>query len=232
VAVALKVLSSHALMEIINALAPAFERATGHGFAAGYDPSNVLKRRIESGEDFDGAIMTRTALDALTVRGLIVPGGITDLGRSGIGLSVPKGARKPPLATDDDVKNALLSARSIVRSQDGASGAYFVTLIERLGIADKLRACIILAPSGRVAELVARGEAEIAVQQISELSPVVGADFADPLPPELQHYTIFCAGLAEASQMSDVARRLIDLIVTPAAAALMKTHGLEPALPM
>jgi molybdate transport system substrate-binding protein len=110
-----------------------------------------------------------------------------------------------------------------VRSQDGTSGAYFVTLIERLGIADKLRACIILAPSGRVAELVARGEAEIAVQQISELSPVVGADFADPLPPELQHYTIFCAGLAEASQMSDVARRLIDLIVTPAAAALMKT---------
>jgi molybdate transport system substrate-binding protein len=93
VAVALKVLSSHALMEIINALAPAFERATGHGFAAGYDPSSVLKRRIESGEDFDGAIMTRTALDALTVRGVIVPGGITDLGRSGIGLSVPKGAR-------------------------------------------------------------------------------------------------------------------------------------------
>ena len=185
---------------------------------------------IEGGEAFDVAIATRQALDDLVRLGIVARDTCSDLARSGLGVSVRKGAHIPDIGTADAFKRALLAANSIVRSKDGASGAYFETLLGRLGIAEELRGKIILGPSGRVAELVARGEADMAVQQMSELLPVKGAEFAGPFPAELQHYRVFSAGVAAASRDREAASAFIGAFVTPAAAALYKAKGLEPAL--
>ena len=118
------------------------------------------------------------------------------------------GAPKPDIGSVEAFKRALLAAKSVVRSREGASGAMFEAVMERLGIAEAMRDKIVIAGSGRVAEFVARGEAELAVQQISELVPVQGADFVGPFPPELQHETVFAAGVASASRRADTGRSL------------------------
>ena len=223
----LVVLSTHAVKDVIDALGAGLERAAGGPLAFSYDPANVLKRRIESGEAFDVAIATRAALDQLAQQDRIIPSSVIDLGRSGLGLSVRKGALKPDIATVDKFRRALLAAKSLVRSKDGTSGIYFVALLERLGIAGEMKDKIILGPSGRVAELVAKGEAEMAVQQVSELLPVVGADYVGPFPAELQLYTMFSAGIGNACRDREAATRLLASLQTPAATALFTAKGLE-----
>jgi len=221
------VLSTHALQEVLRALGPSFERASGRRLVVSYDPAQALKRRIENGASFDVVIATRAAIDTLTQCGDVLAGSAVDIGRSGLGVAVRQGAPKPGIGTVEAFQRALLAARSIVRSTEGTSGIYFEQLIGRLGIADALRDKIKLGPSGRVAELVARGEAEMAVQQISELLPVAGADFVGPFPAEVQLWTDFSAGIGAASKSADAARSLIDLLAAPAADAVLAAHGLE-----
>src|SRR5262249_41830557 len=153
-----------------------------------YDPANALKRRIEDGAAFDVAIVTRPVIDALAGQGKIVRETCADIGRSGLGVAVCKGAMKPDITTVAAFKRALLAANSVVRSKEGTSGVYFESLLMRLGLAEAMRGKIVLG-SGRIAELVVRGEAELAVQQIPELLPVEGVDFVGALPDELQLYT-------------------------------------------
>lgn len=224
----LKVLSSHAVEGVARALSPQFARASGHRLAIHYDPANALKRAIENGAAFDVAILTRPVIDELAGQGRILRETCRDIARSGLGVAVRKGAPKPDIATPDAFKRALLAARSVVRSSEGTSGLYFEKLLERLGIADALRGKIVLGPSGRVAELVARGEAELAVQQIPELLPVEGADLAGPLPEALQLYTIFSAGVGAAATDRAAAEAFIACLTAPAAAALFEAKGLEP----
>jgi molybdate transport system substrate-binding protein len=115
----------------------------------------------------------------------------------------------------------------VVRSKEGTSGLYFETLLDRLGIADAMRGKIVLGPSGRIAELVARGEAEMAVQQIPELLPVKGVHYVGPLPGELQLWTVFAAGIGSAANDPAAAKTFIEALVTPSALALLKAKGLE-----
>ncbi|HET7848531.1 MAG TPA: substrate-binding domain-containing protein [Pseudolabrys sp.] len=225
----IKVFSTHALYEVLHELKPAFERASGRNLSCTFDPTKAVRRRIEGGEPFDVAIVTRSAIDALAGRGAIIPESCVDLGRSGLGLSVRKGAARPNIATVDALRRALLDAASIVRSAEGASGQYFDTLLDRLGIGEPVRGKIKIGQSGRVAELVANGEAEMAVQQVSELLPVAGADYVGPLPAELQLYTDFAAGIAATSQARAAAQSLIDMLAAPAARPLFEANGLEPA---
>jgi molybdate transport system substrate-binding protein len=140
---------------------------------------------------------------------------------------VREGAPKPDISTVDGFKHALLSAKSLIRSTEGTSGIYFEKLLERLGIADEMRSKIILGPSGRLAEFVARGEVEMAVQQVSELLPVRGAQFVGPFPKELQLYTVFSAGISSTSENRDAAEAFIKFLTTPAAIKLLKSEGLE-----
>ncbi len=223
----IKVLSTHAVEEVLRELGPSFERASGARLAIDYDPANALKRKIEDGIAFDVAIVTRPVIDALGQRGKIVRESCTDIGRSGLGVAVRKGATIPDIASVNTFKNALLAARSIVRSREGTSGLYFESLLPRLGIAEAMRGKIMLGGSGRIAELVARGEADMAVQQIPELLPVKGVAFAGPLPDELQLYTVFSAGVGAACKAKDVATAFINALAAPAASALFKAKGLE-----
>jgi len=224
----IRVLSTHAAMGVLNELGPKFERATGNRLSIGYDPAKAVKRQIENGAAFDVAIVTRPVFDDLAGQGKILAETRADIGRSGLGVSVRKGAAKPDLTTTEAFKRALLTAKSVVRSIDGTSGIYFGTLLDRLGIAEAMRDKIVLGPSGRVAELVARGEADMAVQQIAELLPVTGAQYAGPFPPELQLYSEFAAGVATASKHRDAAKAFVATLTTPEAIALFKAAGLEP----
>ena len=228
--VEIRVLSTHAAMGALIELGPKFERATGNRLSIGYDPAKAVKRQIENGVTFDVAIVTRPVFDDLAAQGKILPETRADIGRSGLGLAVRKGAPKPDIATTESFKRALLTAKSVVRSTEGTSGIYFEKLLDRLGITETMASKIVLGPSGRVAELVARGEADMAVQQIAELLPVTGAQYAGPFPPELQLYSEFAAGVATASKHREAAKAYIATLTTPEAIALFKAAGLEPIL--
>jgi len=224
----IKVLASHVVFEVMREFGPQFERGTGHSLSFSYDPANVIKGQIDSGIAFDVAIVTRQVIDDLATRGKILSDSCRDFGRCGLGLSVRKGAPKPDIGSVEAFKRALLAAESVIRSKDGTSGIYFDTLMDRLGIAEQMRGKIKLGGSGRIAELVVKGEAEMAVQQVSELLPVKGTDFVGPFPPELQLYTMFAAGVATASAQRDAALAFVDALLAPAAVGLLKANGLEP----
>jgi molybdate transport system substrate-binding protein len=224
----IKILCTHAVQEVLHELGPLFERAGGFSLAIDYDPANALKRRIGDDTAFDVVIVTRPVIDALARQGKVHREACTDIGRSGLGVAVRQGAAKPDITTVEAFKHALLAARSLVRSKEGTSGLYVETLLDRLGIVDAMRDKIVLGPSGRIAELVARGEAEIAVQQIPELLPVKGVQYVGPLPAELQLYTVFAAGVGSAAKDRAAAKAFVDALVTPSAAALFNLKGLEP----
>ncbi|MGH6663962.1 MAG: substrate-binding domain-containing protein [Pseudolabrys sp.] len=224
----LKVLSTHAVVEVLNELVPAFERANGCKLSFGYAPTAVTKREIENGAAFDVAIMTRAAVDELVAHGIMLREGSAELARCALGVSVRKGAPRPDISTVDAFKRALLSAKSVVRSKDGASGKTFEALLERLGITDAMRNKIVIGPAGRIAELVARGEGELAIQQVPELVPVKGADFVGPWPAELQVYTVFAAGVSAESKQRAAAQAFVAGLAAPENAALYKAKGLEP----
>ena len=229
-AAGIKIFSTHALFEVLGELVPQFERKTGHRLTFSYDPASVVRRHIEGGAAFDVAIVTKPVIEDLIRQGRILPDGRVDFGRCGLGVSVRKGAAKSDIATVEAFKRTLLAAKSVVRSRDGTSGQYFDTLLDRLGIAEAMRGKITLGGSGRVAEYVARGEVELAVQQVSELLPVTGADYAGPFPPELQLYTVFSVGIGAASQNRDAAKAFIEFFTAPANAALFKSKGVDPNL--
>ena len=224
----IKVLSTHAVEEVLRALAPSFERENGARLVIDYDPANALKRRIEEGAVFDVAIVTRPVIDALAGQGKVIRESCVDIGRSGLGIAVRQGAARPDISSIDAFMRALLAARSVVRSREGTSGVYFESLLARLGIADAMRGKIVLGGSGRIAELVARGEADLAVQQIPELLPVKGVDFAGPLPDELQLYTVFCAGVGVDCKVEAAAKAFVHSLASPASSALFQAKGLEP----
>jgi molybdate transport system substrate-binding protein len=228
----IKGLSTHAVLEVLSEFGPQFERSTGHKLSFSYDPANIIKRQIEGGSAFDIAIVTRGVIDDLTKQGKIAADSRTDIGRSGLGVAVREGAPKPDISTVDGFRHALLSTKSLIRSTEGTSGIYFEKLLERLGIADEMRSKIKLGPSDRtgwrLAEFVARGEVEMAVQQVSELLPVQGAQFVGPFPPELQLYTIFSAGINSASENREAAEAFIKSLTASTAVAFLKAKGLEP----
>ena len=223
----IRVLSTHALQRVVEDIAPEFERTTGHKLSFGYDPANAIKRQIENGTQFDVVLITRGAIDDLTAQGKIAPESRVNLARSGLGVAVRKGLSKPDIGTVESFKSALLSAKSVVRSTEGTSGIYFEKLLVQLGIAERMKGKVKLGPSGRVAELAARGEVDMAVQQISELIPVVGVDLVGPFPPEVQLYTIFAGAVSADSKQAETGKALIAALSGARAVSVLRECGLE-----
>ena len=226
----IRVLSTHAAQEVIEELGPQFEKATGHKLSFGFDPAAAIRRQIEQGAIFDVAIVTRAVIDDLATKNKIRSDSTGNIGRSGLGVAVKKGAPKPDISTVEAFKRTLLAAKSVVRSSEGTSGAYFDQLMGRLGIAAEMKDKTRLGPSGRISEMAARGEVEIAVQQISEILPVKGADFVGPFPAEVQLYTMFSAGVGTAAKEPQAAQELVKFLTSPAAAPTIKAKGLDPAM--
>jgi molybdate transport system substrate-binding protein len=229
----INVLCSGAFRAAFIALAPELESATGHKLATTWGASvgssaNSIPRRLERGEPADLVIMAGDALDRLVAQGRIVAGSRTDLASTGIAMAVRAGAPKPDIGSAAALEQALLRVGSIAISTS-ASGVYLRGLFQRLGIADALAPKLKVAEGEPAGKLVARGEAEIGFQQMSELLPVRGIDIVGPLPPEIQETTLFAAGIAAAAQNADAARALVQFLTAPAAAAVIRRHGMEPA---
>ncbi|HEX5959052.1 MAG TPA: substrate-binding domain-containing protein [Hyphomicrobiaceae bacterium] len=222
------ILSTRAVQGALPALLSAFEQASGVAVATDFSPTNALTERIKGGETADIVILTREAIDELARLGILDAGSTVDLVRSTVGLAVKAGAVKPDIGTPEALVATLLAAKSLVYSRLGASGVYFAGLIERLGIAQAVNAKATIIPSGLTGEPVARGEAEMAIQQLSELKAVPGLDIVGPLPASLQTPTVFSAAAFVGSSAAGDARELLQVLVSAAAAAAYKAAGLEP----
>jgi molybdate transport system substrate-binding protein len=229
------VVSSGGFAGAFRALAPQFERATGNTVVAKWGPSmgntsDAVPARIQRGESIDVVIMVGDALGDLIKAGKVIANSRVDLARSGIGIAVRMGAPKPDISSAEALRRALLAAKSIAYS-DSASGVYVSTeLFRRLGISDQVTGKSRMIPAEPVGSVVARGEAEIGFQQMSELKPIPGIELVGMLPPELQKITIFSAGVVVGAKEADTGRALIAFLASPAAAAAINASGMEPVV--
>lgn len=228
----LKVLTAGAFKQVVLALVPEFEKQTGHKVTVDNGTAGELQKRIAGGEAFDVAVITPAVVDALVATGRIAGGSRVNLASVGIGVVVKEGARKPDIATIEAFKNTLLAAKTVAYIDPkggGSSGVYLDKLFDRLGVGDAVRAKAKLKMGGYVADLIVSGEAEIGIHQISEIVPVKGAVLVGPLPKEIQNVTTYAAGLSATAKDKDAAQALIKMFSGPAAAALLKSKGMEPA---
>jgi molybdate transport system substrate-binding protein len=229
----LKVYSTIGVQAALEELAPKFEKANGHKLAITWATAAVLVKRVQGGETADLMILTRQSLDALTKDGKASAGSDATFASSGMAMVVKKGAAKPDISTSDAFKKTLLAAKSIAYSNPeygGASGVYLAKLLERMGIADQMKAKTHFPPpSGNAANLVVSGEAELAIQQEPEVMAVSGVDMVGPLPGDLNNITVYAAGVGTGSKQADAATALIKFLHTPEAAAVFKARGLKPA---
>jgi len=229
----IRVMTSGGFTALYLEVIPEFQRLTGNKVVTAFGAStggalDSIPSRLQRGEPVDVVILASSALELLIEAGKVVASSRVDLVQSKIGMAVREGAPKPDIGTVEALKRALLQARSIAYSAS-TSGTYLSTeLFPRLGIAEEIRDKCKRIESERVGSVVARGEAEIGFQQISELLPISGIDYVGPLPPEVQRVTVFSAGLAVGAKEPDAAKALIEFLASPAVVPAIKRNGLEP----
>jgi molybdate transport system substrate-binding protein len=222
---------STAIKAVTDELLPPFERANGHTIRASYAPSGALIPRFERGEPVDVFLTDAPALDQLIKQGKIA-GGRIDLCRTGIGIAVRKGAPKPDVSSPEALKRALLAAKTVGHASTAGgsiTGGHIMRMFEKLGIADQITPKTKLSmggPSSRVSVLVSSGEAEIGLQQVSELLDNPEVEVIGMLPPELQLITVYSAGITTSAKAPDAARAMVRALTTPEAVALFKAKGL------
>lgn len=225
----MKILCTNGVKSVMLELIPRLERNAETNLTVIWGSTIGLMQELETGASGDLAILTLEAIDDLIGQGKAVAGSRADLARSGIGVAVRAGAAKPDITSPEALKRALLAAKSVAHSKTGMSGIYFPTVLARLGIADAMAPKIVLPDPGTpVGEVVARGEAELGIQQISELLPVAGIEIVGPLPDGLQKITTFSAGVLAAAQEPDAARALVQFLAEEFP-PLLEPNGLQPA---
>lgn len=223
----IRVIGSPGVREIYSRLVPAFEMATGHKVVTEWDGVTNVTRRVSAGETADLVLLPAANIDRLLAEGRLV-GGRTDVATSGVGVAIRAGAPRIDFATSGGIRKALLEAHSIAYSA-GPSGAHLIAVIDKWGLAEQLRPKIVPVPAGvPVGEVVARGDAEIGFQQVSELLPVKGIDYLGPLPADIQEITVFSAALHSAARAPEAAKALVGFLTAPAAAPVIRKAGMEP----
>ena len=226
----IKVLTAGAMRGVLAELLPRFETDTGHKVSLDNATAGMLAQRIEAGEAFDVAVITPKVIDGLIGKGKIAPGSRVDVAKVGIGVAVKAGAPLPDIATVEAFRRTLLAARSVAYidpKAGGSSGIYFDGLLNRLGIAGEVRPKARLKQGGYVADLVASGEAEVAVHQISEIVPVKGVVLVGPLPAEVQNFTTYTAAIGANAKDAAAAKALVERLAGPAAWPILKMKGME-----
>ena len=226
----LRVLMSAGFSAAYRELLPDFERTTGivvtttSGPSVGSSP-NTIGAQLRRGVTADVVILSREGLDELIAEGKIVPGTATDLAETSLGVAVRAGAPKPDISTVDSVKQTLIRAKSVAFTTS-TSGIYLTTvLFPRLGIAEEMAR---KSRTDAVAAVV-RGDAEIAIQPVSELLPVSGVDFVGTLPAEIQKINTYAAGVVTPSRETEAAKRLIAFLSSERATAAIRKNGMEPS---
>ncbi|MGV6872086.1 substrate-binding domain-containing protein [Pseudochelatococcus sp. B33] len=222
-------MSGFALQKAIEpVIIPAFERETGVRVDARWSPTTLIVKGIDEGAEGDVVVLADEAIDDLAARGLLIPETRFALADATVGLAVLGGQPKPDIGTTDAFRQAILSCRAVAYSRAGASGIYFEKLIERLGIADAVRQKAVVIPSGLTAEKLVSGEADLAVQQISELTMVDGIDVVGPFPQEIASVTGFSTAVLRSSRRPENAKQLVAALSSAAAMAAYTDAGLSP----
>jgi molybdate transport system substrate-binding protein len=225
------VLCSTGVKSVVEVLAPQFEKTSGHKLDITYDASNLLVKEIEGGKAFDVVVVTPPLIAGLVKDGKVVDGSAVTIAKAGVGVAVKVGAPKPDISTPDALKHALANAKAVAFTTAGQSGQYFVGVLEKMGIADQVKAKGKTRPGGAAGEFVANGEADLAVQLIPELMAVHGIEVVGPFPPELQTYVVLTAGVSSKASDKVAAEALIKFLSAPSAVPLIKSKGLEPGSP-
>jgi molybdate transport system substrate-binding protein len=224
-----KVLTAGAMKQVILAVGDEFQQDSKATLRIDNDTVGALVKRIEGGAPFDVAVLTPAAIGELSKAGKIGQG--SELARVGIGVMVKAGAPRPHIGTLDAFKKALLDARSIAYidpASGGSSGIYLARLFDRLGIADALKPKTKLKQGGLVADLIASGEAELGLHQMSEMVSVPGITVVGPLPAEIQNYTTYAAGVGTTAQSPAAAAALVAWLRRPAMAPVLQARGMVP----
>ena len=232
-----KVLSAGAMRSVLEALVPRFEKATGHHVVVAYGTAGEVERRLKEQEALDVAIATKPRIQTLEGAGTVVTGSVGVIGRSPIALAVRQGVAKPDIGSVDAFKRALLAAKSVAYTDPasgGTSGIHIAAVLRRLGIAEQLqpRTRLITGRPGAppaVGEAVARREAELGLQPISELIGTPGIEIVGLIPAGLQTPDLtYAAGLATAATDRQAGMALIGFLIGPASTDIVKSMGLVP----
>jgi molybdate transport system substrate-binding protein len=224
----IRVLSTLALKGAVHGLASQYYAASGVRIDADFAPTLALLTRLRAGEAADVVILTREGLDEVAQEGRVAADSCVDLARSWVGIAVKAGAPHPDIATEAALRTALLGARAVAYSRLGASGILFAKLIEQLGIAADINARAVIIQQGFTAEKLVSGEADLAVQQISELKQIDGIEVVGPIPRDLQTPAVFSAGRMMATDRAGEADRLLRFLASPEVAPALRESGLEP----
>jgi molybdate transport system substrate-binding protein len=224
----IKVLSGNGARAAIAELAEQFERASGHTVRVVFAVNPEVKRRIDAGEAFDVAVLNPPVLDALIKEGRVMRETRSVIGRAGIGAAVREGAPTPDISTVAAFKRTLLSMSSVAYPGEGASGKYFVSVVQRLGIADEMKPRMRPMPAEYNVEVVASGEVDMVVVVASRIAGVKGVRFVGTIPQELQTWIGFAGGAGTNARDPQAARDLLRFMTSPAAAAVLRKAGVEP----
>ena len=225
----IKLLSAGAVRAIVTELAQAFEKETGHKVIPTFGTVGVVRQKLAA-EPVDLVIMSDTAIDDAIKQGSVVAGSRADIARTGIGVAVREGAPRPDVSTSEALKQALLAAKSIVYvdpAQGGTSGIHFAGVLQRLGIAEAVKPKTTLVPGGYPAELVAKGEVELVVHQISEILPVKGVTLVGPLPRDVQKITTYSTGLPTKAEAVEPARAFVTFLTSASVKPKFAAAGLD-----
>ena len=225
----INVMATAAFKEAYVELVPQFERASGHKVITTWASTVDIVSRVKTGETTDLAVMSGDAIDQLIAVGKFAQGSRVDLATSWVAAAVKQGAPRPDISSADALRRALLAAKSIAYST-GPSGVYLMELIERWGITAQLASKVRQFKGEPIGAVVARGEAEIGFQQMSELMPVAGIDILGGLSKDIEQITAFSTGMHVDCTVADVAQALSAFLKAPAAHALIRAKGMAPAV--
>jgi molybdate transport system substrate-binding protein len=225
----LKVLSGNGAKAAVRDLCAQFERATGNKVSVHFEVNADLRKKIEAGEAFDVAVLNPPVLDALIKAGKVVAGSRADIGRAGLGVAVRAGAPKPDIATVDAFKHALLAAKAVAYPGKGASGLYFVSLLDRMGITNEMKPKLKPMKAEDTVEVVARGEADMVVVVSTRITGVPGVERVGSIPEELQTKIGFAAGVSASAKEPAAGKALVTFLSAPEAAATLRANGVDPA---
>jgi molybdate transport system substrate-binding protein len=224
----IKVFSGNGARAAVLGLTASFDRTTGNKTTVEFAVNPESKAKILSGQTFDVAVLNPPVLDDLIKRGRIVADTRAVLGRAGIGVGVREGAPTPDISTVEAFKRTLLSAKAVAYPAEGASGKYFAGLVQRLGIAAEMKPRMRPMPGEYNVEMVANGEADLAVAVASRISGVPGVLLVGRIPQELQTWIGFTAGASSHAREPQAARAMLRFFTSPEAAAILKTNGVDP----
>jgi molybdate transport system substrate-binding protein len=225
------ILSGSGVQPAMSELIPKFEQSSGHKVTFDYGTVGDMAARIQNGEAADVIIASGPQIENLEKQNRVAAGSRTDLGKTGIGLFVRKGAVKPDIGSVESFKRTMIAAKSIGWN-DPAAGApvsiYMIDALERLGIGAEMKSkTTAFTKRSERFEAVARGDIEIGFNQISEILAATGVELVGPLPADIQHYTLFSAAIVASSKNKEAARSLLQFISSPNARAIMKGKGFE-----